>query len=215
VNGSTNSSISLRLVSTLLACVSIIGTLIVVQSLQEAKAQAGLTSSSKPRLVKTLYIFSWPNGYSEVDSEDGMISGIVSNIDFGIVGSELCIDASEATYCFAVSRISVTRRAVTALQSYGLVDKGGFDLSWPRQLPTLPGPAAYSVAIDQRLPAPTNSVRHAYDLLHQYYQAHRLELAAAALARAAATPSPTPRPPSDPPVSFIRVEYPSPSPGRH
>ena len=208
---------SLRAISSALASIAAITAALIAQLLPEANAQAPLIGSAKPVRSATLYVFVWPNGYSEVDTESSMNSGIVSNVDFSIVGPKLCTDSSEATYCFAISTVTVKRDVVTALKSYGLLDITGFDLAWPKQqLPALSGPAAYVVVPDQKLPPPSVPLRRAFDVLHQYYQAHRLELAVEAQARAAATPSAPPTgSASDPPVLFKRIEYPSPSPGRH
>lgn len=204
----------LTTVSTALGLAGIIATLSSAQSLSDAHAPAN--SSSKPLRVERFYVFSWPNGYSAVAHQTSMSSSIVSNIDFNIVGPELWIERPEATYCFIVSRIQITRDVLSALRSYGLVDAAGFDLAWPDQLPPRSGSAAYVTVSDQRLPQPDDSIRGALNVLHEYYQSHRLQLTAEANARAIAeaaqlaAPTPTP----NPPVSFKRIEYSTPSPGR-
>lgn len=203
-----------RTISLAFCCAATIAAFLVAQSLPNAQAQTLPGGVSKPVHVETLYVFTWPNGYSEIDTESSMASGVVSTIDFNIVGPELSIDTSDATYRFVISAFSLRNDVVATLQSYGLVDTAGINTAWPSPLPSLTGPASYAVASNPALPAPNQSLLRAYDVLHRYYQAHRVELAAAAQARATAPP-PTPAPSSSPTATFVRVDYPSPTPRPH
>jgi hypothetical protein len=184
---------------------------LIAQFIPGGNAQGSPTGPSKPVISQMMYVFSWPNGYSQVGLE-GSLSCIVTNIDFSIVGPELRIDSDAAIYDFSVSKFAITLGDLPRLKLAHVADSAGFDVEWPKALPSLSGPSAYVVVTDPRMPFSADSLRM-FDILHQYYQAHRLELAAAAQARAAATPSPSPTP--GPPVSFKRIEYPSPSPGHH
>lgn len=191
----------------------VIGMIVVTaQCISRTNGQGSLTDPSKPVITQTMYVFTWPNGYSEIDIESSINSPIVTNINFNIVGSKLCIDSVDATYCFdIISTVQMKRQVVAALQLFGLADGAGFDVRWPKALPPLNGPVSYIVVPDPVLPAPSASVRQAFDILHAYYNLHRAQLAAAQ-ASASATPSPSPTPTAGPPVIFEKVEYPSPSP---
>lgn len=199
---------SLRTFSLALTAISCV-TAIITQLFSQAKAQP-----PKPTISELLYVFRWPNGYSQVETESSMNSGIVGNLDYDLVAPELCIDASDAEYCFTIAQIVLTPDVVTALQSYGLVDKAGYDKSWPKPLPPLAGPATYRLISDPVLPPPSTSVQHAFDVLHTYYQYHFLELKAEAKGRDAASPSSS-APTLSPPITVKRIDYPSPSPTPH
>jgi hypothetical protein len=139
-----------------------------------------------------------------------MCSGVVSTIDFAIVGSDLTIDTSDAVYSFSVLRDSVSPATVSQLQLLGWVTANGFDATWPQPLPSLSAPAGYAVidnSADSMSPPP-DSFRQALNVLHSYYQSHHDELIAQAQARAREAAEAAARI-NTPPVSFIRLEYPA------
>ncbi len=158
-----------------------------------------------------LYVFRWPNGYSEIDPENCLSSGVVTNMDTTILGPELSIDTPKTSYHFSFVHVDVAPGTVATLTSYGLVDADGFDIAWPQNLPALTGPTRYAIVTDEKLAVPDERSRIAFDLMHAYYQAHRADLIAAAQAAAVSHPSPTPNP-SAAPVTVVGIEYSTPSP---
>jgi hypothetical protein len=182
--------------------IALVVALFIVQVSVLAQAQ----TPSKPVKEINVYAFRWPNGYSEIDFQGLMTSGVVTNIDPGILGSHLSIDTPETTYHFTVSLTAIPPAVVATLGSYGFVDLSGFDLDWPATLPPLNGPANYVEMNEKGVPGPSPSVLSALKALHSFYDAHRSQLAAAAAVQPSANPSAEP---SDSPVSVIKIVYPN------
>jgi hypothetical protein len=199
----------LKIGSFALAIVSMSAAYLPAQSLPIHGTPTPTPAASKPIRSIKVHVFTWANGYCEIDADNSMTSGIVSNMDFSIIGPTLVIDSTDATYSFVVVTTEVTGSVISALQSLGLVSPAGFDATWPQQLPSLSGPASYVIVADERLSPPNDVLRAAFNTLHSYYQSHRSELAAAAQARAIDAAQAAAHPPaSNPPVSFVRLEYP-------
>jgi hypothetical protein len=196
--------------------------IVAILLLSSASAQSVGDSANKPFITHLVVATTWPTGYSEIWFVDSPVSfQAVSNIDFQVFGPAFIIETRDAVHDFIILGFSLTRGDVIAEQQAGNADARGLPRYWPQQLPPPAGVAQYV-----QLPNSSGAIARANDLrvldaIHQYYQANRVVLDAAARQRAidaqriaaeeAARKAAMP-PHVGPPVTFKRIEYATPVP---